>query len=98
VTAQQNAKKSQQKKKAPATDDPQCTMSPDVDTLKAQIEELNAGTFSKGTGHTRNQTTALLITSAELSVLSITPNTHMTRRWNISTLEGMSNNMISIRI
>ena len=43
------------------------------------------GILVKGIGHAGNQITALLITSTKLSVLTTTPNTHVTKRWNTST-------------
>src|SRR5882762_2566469 len=43
------------------------------------------GIFRKGIGCAGNRTAALLITSAELGVLTTTLNTRMTRRWIIST-------------
>src|SRR5882762_1123045 len=47
--------------------------------------ESRVGIFRKGIGCAGNRTAALLITSAELGVLTTTLNTRMTRRWIIST-------------
>ena len=61
---------------------------------------MDVGIFVKGIGHAGNRTAALLITSAKLGVLTITPNAHVTRRWNTSimdTFDTLSNNMKMIQ-
>src|SRR5882762_7473553 len=50
-----------------------------------RYREADVGIFRKGIGCAGNRTAALLITSAELGVLTTTLNTCMTRRWIIST-------------
>ena len=42
--------------------------------------------FVKGIGHTRNWTAALLITKRQTRCVTTTPNAHVTRRWEYSTL------------
>ena len=49
------------------------------------------GIFVKGIGRAGNRTAALLITSAELGVLTTTPNARVTRRWNTSTVFTLQN-------